>query len=124
MSETSASILEGSYPALAAMTRDFTAGAPRSFVISAEREEVYFLRGKGLLDPYLNLWALDVSGAAPVERLVVDSAALLGDSSDDVPEVERQRRERLRETSAGITAFSCDDSSAWRPSPFRGCLTS
>jgi dipeptidyl-peptidase-4 len=110
MSETSASILEGSYPALAAMTRDFTAGAPRSFVISAEREEVYFLRGKGLLDPYLNLWALDVSGAAPVERLVVDSAALLGDSSDDVPEVERQRRERLRETSAGITAFSCDDS--------------
>jgi dipeptidyl-peptidase-4 len=109
MSEPSTSIPERSYPALAAMTRGFSAGAPRSFVVAREREEIYFLRGKGLLDPYLDLWSLDVSGTAAAEQLVVDSAALLGDSPDDVPEVERQRRERLRETSSGITAFSCDD---------------
>jgi dipeptidyl-peptidase-4 len=102
-------MLERSYPALAAMTRGFTAGAPRSFVVSRAREQIYFLRGKSLLDPYLSLWSLDVSGTPAVERLVVDSAVLLGDSPDDVPEVERQRRERLRETSSGITAFSCDD---------------
>jgi dipeptidyl-peptidase-4 len=122
MSETLDSVLAGSYPALAAMTRGFTAGAPRSFVVSDEREEVYFLRGKALLDSYLNLWALDVSGEEPVERLVVDAAALLGTSSDEVPEVERQRRERLRETSAGITAFSCDESQHWATFSLSGTL--
>lgn len=108
MSEATESIPEGSYPALAAMTRNFTAGQPRTFVVSASGEQIYFLRGKTLLDPYLNLWAVGVCDAPPVERLVVDVAQLLGGSSEDVPEVERQRRERLRETSAGITAFSCD----------------
>lgn len=100
---------ERSFPALDALTRHFTVGEPRSFSLAADGTAVYFLRSKEPGDPCLHLWGVDLTAEDPQERLVVDVADILGSSAEDVPEAERQRRERLRETSAGITAFSCDD---------------
>ncbi len=96
------------YPALAALTRNFTAGAPRSFSLAGDASALYFLRAKDPRDPCLHLWGVDLTEDEPAERLVVDVDELRGGTAEAVPDAERQRRERLRETSAGITAYSCD----------------
>ena len=97
-----------SYPALAAITRRFSAGEPRTFTVAPDGASVCFLRAPSAFDPVLSLWVADLSGDAPVERLVVDAASVLEGQSDDVPDAERRRRERLREIGGGITAYSCD----------------
>jgi dipeptidyl-peptidase-4 len=97
-----------SYPSLAALTRRFSAGEPRTFTVAPDGESVCFLRAASAFDPVLSLWVVDLSGDVPVERLVVDAAAVLEGQSEDVPDAERRRRERLREVGGGITAYSCD----------------
>lgn len=97
-----------SYPALNAMTRHFTVGEPRTFTITPDGGRVYFLRAAGPTTAVLGLWCLTLGGEESGERFVVDPLTLLADV-EDVPDAERQRRERLRETSAGITSYSVDD---------------
>jgi dipeptidyl-peptidase-4 len=47
-------------------------------------------------------------GAGERERLLADPAAPWNSGPGGVPEAERVRRERARETSAGIVAYSAD----------------
>ena len=98
-----------SFPALDAATRHFTNGAPRSFAVSPSGSTVFFLRTASAADKVLHLWAIDVDDEGATERLVVDVSALLADAGE-IPEAERQRRERMRESAVGITAFSLDSS--------------
>ena len=97
------------FPAVDARTRHFSLGAPRSFTVVAEQSRVFFLRSKGPFDRTLHLWSIDIDGDEASERLIVDVEEL-GRTVDDIPEVERQRRERMRESSFGITAYSLDAS--------------
>ncbi|MGI9621790.1 MAG: prolyl oligopeptidase family serine peptidase [Acidimicrobiales bacterium] len=96
------------FPARYALTRRFTLGAPRSLTISPDGNRVAFLRSTSGEDAVNRLWVHDVaSGKASI---VADPFDLVGegDSSADVPPEEKARRERAREASGGIVAYSTD----------------
>jgi dipeptidyl-peptidase 4 len=92
-----------SFPRQQARTRRFTLGVPRAFRVSPDGERVIFLRSKAGDDPVTCLWEADV--ATGQERLVVDPSAL-GADEENLPPEERARRERVRETAAGIVAYA------------------
>ncbi len=94
-----------SFPRQQARTRRFTLGVPRAFTISPDGGRVVFLRTKGGDDPVTCLWELET--AAGAERLVVDPRELDADEANLPPE-ERARRERVRETAAGIVSYATD----------------
>jgi dipeptidyl-peptidase 4 len=88
-------------------TRRFTLGVPRAVMVSRDGGRVLFLRTRGGEDPATCLWGLDLAGGAGGrERLLADPAAPWNSGPGGVPEAERVRRERARETSAGIVAYS------------------
>jgi dipeptidyl-peptidase 4 len=94
-----------SFPRQQARTRRFTLGVPRAFQVSPDGQRVLFLRSKAGGDPVTCLWELNL--ASGEERLVADPRAL-GADEENLPPEERARRERVRETAAGIVAFSTD----------------
>jgi dipeptidyl-peptidase-4 len=94
-----------SFPRQQARTRGFRLGVPRAFQVSADGNRVTFLRSQAGDDPVTCLWEADtVSGA---ERLVADPRAL-GADEENLPPEERARRERVRETAAGIVSYATD----------------
>ncbi len=95
------------YPRQKAATRNFQLGAPRSFSITADGAYAVFLRSDHGRDAANSLWVFDV--AQNVERKVVDPRELLANEDEDLPAAERARRERMRETTAGITSYSSDN---------------
>src|ERR1700678_4015636 len=95
------------FPRQLARTRRFTLGVPRAVTISADGQRVLFLRSRGAEDPVTCLWLLDLA-AARGEQLLADPAAAWHAGSGGVPEAERIRRERARELSSGIVAYSAD----------------
>lgn len=99
---------DDSFPELSAQTGAFRKGAPRSFVISDAGHRVGFVRSESGTTAQLDLWVVENLNATPSERCVVQAASLLSDNENLSP-AERARRERLRESGAGITAFSADD---------------
>ena len=79
--------------------------------MSADGGRVAFLRSSGPEDPVNALWVLDA--ASGVERLAADPRRLSGSPAgggvrSEVPSEERARRERVRETAAGIVSFDAD----------------
>ncbi len=94
-----------SFPRQQARTRRFTLGIPRAFQVSPDGKRVIFLRTKSGADPVTCLWEADAATGA--ERLVADPVAL-GADDEDLPPQERARRERMRETGAGIVAYATD----------------
>jgi dipeptidyl-peptidase-4 len=98
-----------SFPRQQARTRRFTLGVPRALQVSADGARVTYLRSRAGDDPVTCLWELDVATGA--ERLVADPLAL-GASEENLPPEERARRERVRETAAGIVAFATDRKNA------------
>src|SRR5690242_3075629 len=101
--------LEGqSYPRRSARTARFTAGAPRGFRPSEAAGLVAFLRSGSPTDRATALWVLDLGDGT--ERLVADPVAVLSGADEELTREERSRRERMRESGAGITAFSTDES--------------
>ncbi|TDC97662.1 S9 family peptidase [Nonomuraea deserti] len=94
-----------SFPRLSARTRRFTLGVPRGFTISPDGGRVVFLRSKSGDDPVTCLWELDTE--THVERLIVDPRALHADE-EDLPQEERARRERSRESAGGVVAYATD----------------
>ena len=97
-----------SFPRRQARTRRFTLGEPRDFCVSDDGSRVAFLRSSGPVDPVNGLWVLDV--ATGVERLVADPGRLAGGRADrDLPDAERARRERVRETASGIVSYDADE---------------
>ena len=92
-----------SHPRQSARTRRFTLGAPRAISVTPDGSRVVFVRSTGPTDATNRLWVLDVDGA---ERLVADPAQLLADGVEELSEEEKARRERIRETTAGVTSYS------------------
>jgi dipeptidyl-peptidase-4 len=96
-----------SFPRQKARTRNFTLGAPRSFEVAADGSRVVFLRSPAGDDPRTGLWVLDVGELR--ERLVVDPVDLPGGAAgESLSREERARRERARETGAGIVSYATD----------------
>ena len=96
-----------SFPRQSAATRNFQLGAPRSFHINEAGSQVLFLRSDSGRDSINSLWIYDVANR--VETKFADPRVLLADAGE-VPDAERARRERMRETTSGITSYSTDDS--------------
>ncbi len=107
MTTTDAELAALSYPRLAARTRHFLYGQPRTVSVSPDGQRVLFLRSAGPTDPVHALWLFDV--ASGQERLLADPAALLGPGDEDLPPEERAMRERKREASGGIVAYTTDE---------------
>jgi len=69
---------------------------------------VTFLRSSGPVDPVNSLWVLDVASGS--ERLAADPRPLSSDRDEqNLPEAERARRERVRETGSGIVSYDVDE---------------
>ncbi|MCZ4516470.1 DPP IV N-terminal domain-containing protein, partial [Streptomyces sp. ActVer] len=85
-----------------ARTKRFSLGVPRGFTVSPDGDRVVFLRTTSGRSTTSLLWLYE-NGE---ERPLADPLAL-GDSGE-VPEAERIRRERARETSAGIVSYATD----------------
>jgi dipeptidyl-peptidase-4 len=103
------------FPRRQARTHRFTLGAPRLFQVSPDGARVVFVRTDGPTDRVGQLLVLDVedgggtASTASTERVVLDPTSLgaVGDDGFLAPE-ERARRERLRESGSGVTAFDTD----------------
>ncbi len=95
-----------SFPRQQARTQRFTLGAPRNVTVSPDGARVAFLRAAGPEDPLTSLWVLDL--ASGEERVVTEPSALLAGDPSDLPPEERVRRERARESAAGITGYATD----------------
>lgn len=98
------------FPRQQARTKRFTLGAPRSFQVSPDGTKIAFLRSKTGSDPVTCLWVIDLAadadGQPPSrERLVADPSGL---GHGEEPEAEKARRERSRESAAGVVAFATD----------------
>ena len=96
---------EISFPRQHARTQRFTLGAPRTFTVAPDGSHVYFLRVSSATSRANGLWALDT--ATGEEALIADPAVLLTDPEDLSP-AERARRERSRESGAGIVGYATD----------------
>ncbi len=101
---------ELTYPRQEALTRRFRLGQPRAFTVAPDGCRVVFIRSSGGRDPRGSLWVAepDASGGL-IERCVVDATSIT-EAGADLPAEERARRERMRETTSGITAYSVDHS--------------
>lgn len=90
-----------------AATRNFRLGTPRGFNLLADASLVTFLRSDHGRDSVNSLWVFDTD--QNLERKIADPRALLADT-EDIPAAERARRERMRETTGGITSYTSDNS--------------
>ena len=107
------------YPQRKARTTRFTLGAPRSAKVIGDGSQALFLRSQGPEDPVNCLWlsTVDESGDHH-ELLLADPHALLAsiehplgsssspDQDDSIPDEEKARRERARESAQGIVSYS------------------
>lgn len=96
------------FPRQQAATHRFRLGLPRAFRIAPDGSRVVFIRSASGREAIGSLWCLTADG----ERLVVDGRDVTGSGvtgSGDLPAAEQVRRERLRETTSGITTHSTDD---------------
>ena len=94
-----------SFPRLSARTQRFTLGEPRNVVVSGDGTRVVFLRSRSGTDPINCLWVVDATTGH--EHLAADPRQLDAEAGQLPPE-ERARRERVRESAGGITAFAID----------------
>ncbi len=94
------------FPRQHARTQRFTLGSPRNVTVAPDGSRVAFLRSAGPEDAVTSLWAIDLPDG--VERVVADPAVLLAGDPTDLPPEERVRRERARESAAGITGYATD----------------
>jgi dipeptidyl-peptidase-4 len=100
-----------SYPRLAARTQRFTLGIPRNITVSPDGRTVRFIRTPDGVSRTGQLWEHDVESGT--ESLLVDPVALLGDEGEQLSPEERSRRERSRESAAGLISYDVDDTGRW-----------
>ena len=100
-----------SYPRLAARTLRFTLGVPRNVTVSPDGATVRFIRTPDGVTRTGQLWEHDV--ATGTESLLVDPLTLLGDDGEQLSAEERSRRERSRESAAGLVAYDVDPTGRW-----------
>ncbi|MCW2830787.1 MAG: family peptidase, partial [Aeromicrobium sp.] len=100
-----------SYPRLAARTLRFTLGIPRNITVSPDGRTVRFIRTPDGVTRTGQLWEHDVETGT--ESMLVDPEALLGDGGEQLSPEERSRRERSRESAAGLVAYDVDATGRW-----------
>ncbi|QGG42216.1 S9 family peptidase [Aeromicrobium yanjiei] len=100
-----------SYPRLAARTLRFTLGIPRNITVSPDGRTVRFIRTPDGVTRTGQLWEHDVETGT--ESILVDPVALLGEGGEELSADERSRRERSRESAAGVVAYDVDDTGRW-----------
>ncbi|PJM74340.1 peptidase [Bifidobacterium primatium] len=111
------------YPRAKARTRRFSLGAPRTAKVLDDGSRALFLRSRGPEDDVTCLWMSWFDGAGRHhETLLADPRALLaaGNGANagaalaaakaSVPDEEKARRERARESAGGIVSYSVNDS--------------
>jgi len=95
-----------SFPRQKAATRSFRLGAPRNFAIKPTGDAILFLRNATGRTATTDIWLAEKSNSLWSERCLVKSAHIsLG---GDIPAEELARRERMREVTEGVTAYSTD----------------
>lgn len=99
-----------SFPRLAARTARFTLGIPRAITVSSDGSRVWFLRTVDGVSRTGRL--LEFTVATGEESVIADPEQLLT-TREDVPAEEKARRERSRESGAGIVDFSVDETGRW-----------
>lgn len=99
-----------SFPRLSARTARFTLGEPRTITVTADGARILFVRTASGTDRTGALWAFEV--ASGTERLLADPRMLLGAAGERLSAEERSRRERARESGAGIIGYSIDTAGA------------
>lgn len=122
MSETKHSVINRgivNFPRKEARTLRFSLGAPRSARALGDGSRVVFLRSGGQEDPVTSMWMSSWNSQGKhCETLIADPRKLmqgaaigehLGHADDDVPDEEKARRERSRESAEGIVDYSVDD---------------
>lgn len=97
-------------------TRNFSIGEPRSF--TAAGNSLFFLRSKSAANKTQCLFRVRTDQDELIEELIIDPA----DDAGNIPLAERQRRERLRETAAGIVAYSVDETGQTIVFAAEGCI--
>ena len=100
-----------SFPRLAARTGRFTLGIPRNVSVSPDGSKVWYIRTPDGVTRTGQLWEHDV--ATGTETVIVDPDVLLGEAGEQLSDEERSRRERSRESSAGLVDVSIDDTGRW-----------
>lgn len=111
---TDASESDIDFPRLQARTGRFHYGQPAGFMGNTDGTRIAFIRSRSGTDSRGCIWIAtlvdtDESGSGKTtERIVVDVAHPGGSAAADVPAAERARRERLRESGSGVTAFSAN----------------
>ncbi|PYC72119.1 S9 family peptidase [Streptomyces tateyamensis] len=109
-----------SFPRQHARTQRYTVGQPRSYAVPPDGSAVLFLRSRGGAERANLLWRLDTGTGA--ETVLADPAALLDGGTEDLSAAERARRERSRESSAGIVGYALDAAGALAVFPLSGRL--
>ncbi len=95
-----------SFPRQYARTNRFTLGAPRALTVAPDGARVVFLRSRSGADRANVLWVREL--ADDQEFAAADPQILLGGAAEELPPEERARRERSRETTAGVVAYATD----------------
>ena len=95
-----------SFPRLLARTQRFTLGAPKALSVSPDGERVLFLRSRSGTERTGLLWVYDVASGR--ERCLADPEELLGGAGEQLSAQERARRERSRESGAGVVSYATD----------------
>lgn len=103
---TDAEFPADSFPRQEARTRRFSLGRPRTISVADDGSRIAFLRSRAGDDPLGCLWVFDVDPAR--ERLIFDPGAEPHEDDEQISDEERDRRERLRETLTGVTAYGAD----------------
>ncbi len=93
-----------SFPRLSARTLRFTLGMPRAASVTADGTRVLFVRTATGTSRTAALWVYDVGRQE--EKLLADPDELLGASEEELSPAERGRRERARESGAGVVAYA------------------
>lgn len=104
-------VMAVSYPRLAARTLRFTLGIPRNITISPDGKTVRFIRTPDGMTRTGQLWEFDVDSGE--ESLLVDPLELLGSATEELSDEEKARRERSRESAAGLVSYHVDPTGRW-----------
>lgn len=94
--------IDDTFPQQFSRTSRFSIGRPKQFEVAPDGSSVTFLRSPSD-QAAQSLWRYEVATGA--EQVLADPDS---PSEDDVPAEEKARRERSRESGAGITAYSAD----------------
>lgn len=98
---------EISFPRQYARTQRFSLGVPRAFTVAPDGSRIAFLRSRSGTDRNSCLWVRDTASGA--EQLVADPELILAGADEELPPEEQARRERTRQSGAGVVGYATDD---------------